>query len=216
MAKKRYIVGITGASGPEIGLKLAGALLEKGFEVHLAVSGQAKNIIRDETGLDIGNTKKEAINALARYFGNRERLFYSESTELWAPVASGSFKTEGMFVAPCSMKSLSALACGYAANLIERAADVCIKEGRKLVICPREMPFSPIHLENMLKLAKIGVIIAPPVAAFYPGPRTIDEMTGFFVGKLLDSAGIDHDLYRRWDGQYDAGHGKRAPKKRKL
>ena len=117
MDNKRYIVGITGASGPAIGLKLAEALLGAGYEVHLAVSGQAKSIIKEETGLDIAGARDHALKALKKHFGKtgkEKNLFYYENSELWAPIASGSFKTEGMFVAPCSMKSLSSIACGYA------------------------------------------------------------------------------------------------------
>jgi 4-hydroxy-3-polyprenylbenzoate decarboxylase len=115
-----------------------------------------------------------------------------------APVASGSFMTNGMLVVPCTMKSLSGIANGYANNLIERAADVTIKEGRPLLLSPREMPFSAIHLENMLKLARLGVRIAPPVPAFYHGPKDLDGVIDFIVGKILDSFGVEHELFRRW------------------
>jgi len=117
---------------------------------------------------------------------------------LSAPFASGSFRTDGMFIVPCSMKTLSGVANGYTENLIQRAADVTIKEGRRLVISPREMPFSAIHLENMLKLARLGVRIAPPVMGFYHKPRTIEDMVDFAAGKILDLMGIEHDIFRRW------------------
>ncbi len=120
--------------------------------------------------------------------------------DLAAPVSSGSFKTDGMFIVPCSMKTLSGVANGYTENLIQRAADVTIKEGRRLVMSPREMPFSAIHLENMLKLARLGVRIAPPVMGFYHGPKTIDDMVDFAAGKILDLMGIEHDIFRRWAG----------------
>ena len=115
-----------------------------------------------------------------------------------APVSSGSFETDGMFVVPCSMKTLSGIAQGYTENLIQRAADVTIKEGRPLLVSPREMPFSAIHLENMLKLARLGVKIAPPVPAFYHQPESIPDLLDFLAGKILDSMGISHNIFRRW------------------
>jgi 4-hydroxy-3-polyprenylbenzoate decarboxylase len=119
---------------------------------------------------------------------------------MWAPIASGSFKTDGMLIVPCSMKTLAGIASGYAHNLIERAADVTIKEGRRLLLSPREMPFSAIHLDNMLSLARLGVMIAPPVPAFYSHPEKIDDVVNFVVGKILDCMGIDHRLFPRWGG----------------
>ena len=116
------------------------------------------------------------------------------------PISSGSFKTDGMFVVPCSMKTLAGIANGYASNLIVRAADVVMKEGRKLILSPREMPFNTIHLENMLKLSRMGVTIAPPIPAFYQKPENLDNIIEFVVGKLMDSAGIEHNLFTRWDG----------------
>lgn len=204
---KRYIVGISGASGPVIGLRLVEELLkEKDTEVHLVLSAQAVGIIELETTnppLRLrGKTKGQMEKALAGHFGSSRGLVLHQEGDMEAPIASGSFRTEGMFVVPCSMKSLSAIANGYASTLIERAADVMIKEGRLLVLAPREMPLSPIHLENMLKLSRLGVVIAPPVAAFYPRPETLEQLIDFFVGKLLDSAGLERreGLFRRWEG----------------
>lgn len=117
-----------------------------------------------------------------------------------SPIASGSFRTDGMLVVPCSMKTLSGIANGYANTLIERTADVTIKEGRTLLLCPREMPLSCIHLENMLKLARIGVRIAPPVMGFYHNPESLGEMVDFIAGKILDAIGINHNLFKRWEG----------------
>lgn len=151
-------------------------------------------ILRDETGLD---WSADPERKMREYFQS-ERLFFYSDGHMDAPVASGSFKTDGMFVVPCSMKTLSGIACGYANNLIERAADVTLKEGRTLLLSPREMPFSAVHLENMLKLARLGVRIAPPVPAFYHKPESMDDMVNFVVGKMLDSFGIEHHLFRRW------------------
>ena len=121
-------------------------------------------------------------------------------SDLNAPISSGSYKTDGMLVVPCSMKTLSSIASGFAGNLIERAADVSIKEGRKLLLSPREMPFSAIHLENMLKLSRLGVIIAPPVPAFYHKPDSVEDISDFITGKILDSMGIHNGLFKRWGG----------------
>jgi 4-hydroxy-3-polyprenylbenzoate decarboxylase len=120
---------------------------------------------------------------------------------MYAPMASGSFQHDGMFVVPCSMKSLSAMAHGYAQTLFERAADVTLKEGRRLVISPRETPFSAIHLENMLKLARLGVKIVPPVIGFYHEPDKMEHIIDFISGKILDAMGFEHNLYKRWPSQ---------------
>lgn len=202
---KRYILAITGASGSVIGIRVLGALL-KTSEVHLVISSHSFPIIRQETGVDW--TKNGARDkgqgpgiqqAIRRYF-KTNRLFYYEDKDMAAPIASGSFLTDGMLVVPCSMKTLSGIASGYASNLIERAADVTIKEGRPLLLSPREMPFSAIHLENMLKLARLGVRIAPPVPAFYHQPDSLDDIIDFIAGKILDSFGVKHELFKRWGG----------------
>ncbi len=192
-----YILGMSGASGQIIGVKLLRELLGRGLDVHLVISEHALGVLAQETGLRVCREKARDEETL-RGGVSGGRLFQYRQEEMEAPVASGSFRTKGMFIAPCSMKTLSAVACGYASNLLERAADVTIKEGRKLVLCPREMPFSAIHLENMLKLARAGVSVAPPVAAFYNGPKTLEDMVDFFTGKLLDSAGIENETFKRW------------------
>lgn len=190
---KRYILAITGASGSIFGMRVLEELL-KTSDVHLVISSNTFSIIKSETGIDLSVDTEKIIRQ--RY--GTDRLFFYEDKYMEAPVASGSFKTEGMLVVPCSMKTLSGIACGYANNLIERAADVTLKEGRTLLLAPREMPFSAIHLENMLKLARLGVRIAPPVPAFYHNPQHLDDMVNFIAGKMLDSVGIEHELFRRW------------------
>lgn len=190
---KRFVLALTGASGTPFGVRLLEELL-KTAEVHLIISSNTFPIIRDETGLDLsGDTQA----ALRQRFGT-DRLFFHEDVHMEAPVASGSFTTDGMLVVPCSMKTLAGIAGGYANNLIERAADVTIKEGRQLLLSPREMPFSALHLENMLKLARLGVVIAPPVPAFYHTPRSLEDMVDFIVGKVLDRFGVEHKLFKRW------------------
>lgn len=190
-------MAITGATGPVIGLRVLRALA-KVFEVHTLISRQSFSIIHDETGLDLaGDTEGDIQNKIRSALGS-DAIYYHDEKDFEAPVSSGSFITEGMCVVPCSMKTLAGIAAGYANSLIERAADVTIKEGRPLLLSPREMPFSTIHLDNMLKLSRVGVKIVPPVVGFYHKPRTIDEVIDFIAGKVLDSIGVEHDLYRRW------------------
>ncbi|MFB0543986.1 MAG: UbiX family flavin prenyltransferase, partial [Candidatus Bathyarchaeia archaeon] len=117
---------------------------------------------------------------------------------------SGSFKTEGMIIVPASMKTVAALASGYSDNLITRAADVALKEGRTLILVPRETPLSPVHLENLLKLSRMGVVILPAMPAFYHRPRGVEDLVDFIVGRILDRLGLDHDLYKRWGGGREA------------
>lgn len=192
------VVAITGASGSIYGIRLLEALLNKGNDVHLCISGHAFSILKTETGTDwTGKTPSSIEKRIRKHFSSEKVHFYSNS-DLAAPISSGSFLAGVMFVVPCSMKTLSGIASGYATNLIERAADVTLKEGRKLVLSPREMPFSAIHLGNMLKLSELGATIAAPVPAFYQKPESINNMVDFVVGKILDSAGIGHDLFKRW------------------
>ncbi len=196
---KRFILAITGASGSIFGVRLLEELL-KVSEVHLVISSNTFSIIKDETGIDWtteSQQSKKTEDIMSKHFKTK-RLFFYEDKHMESPIASGSFKTDGMLVVPCSMKTLSGIANGYANNLIERAADVVIKEGRPLLLSPREMPFSAIHLENMLKLARLGVKIAPPVPAFYHQPKNLDDIVNFIVGKILDSFGIEHGLFKRW------------------
>ncbi|UCH81467.1 MAG: UbiX family flavin prenyltransferase [Nitrospiraceae bacterium] len=197
---KSFIVAISGASGSIYGIKLVKELIRTEAAVHLCISDQAVSIIRAETGIDLsGINLLETEDKIRKHFKSETIRYYSNGN-LAAPISSGSYKTDGMFVVPCSMKTLAGIANGYASNLIERAADVVMKEGRSLIISPREMPFNTIHLENMLKLSKMGVTIAPPIPAFYQRPENVEHIIEFVTGKLLDSAGIENSLFKRWDG----------------
>ena len=197
---KKYVFAISGASGAAIGIRVLGEIL-KTSEVHLIISSQSFFIIKSETGIDwSGKSPAEIEKKIRKHFGAK-RLFYYDEKDMAAPVSSGSFRTDGMLVVPCSMKTLSGIAAGYANNLTGRAADVALKEGRPLLLSPREMPFSAIHLDNMLKLSRLGVKIAPPVAAFYHNPKSLDDMIDFFAGKILDAMAIEHDLFKRWSGK---------------
>ena len=194
-----FILAISGASGSIYGLRLAEELIKSVDTLYMCVSGTAFSIIKTENNADWGgNTDQEIEEKIRQYYSSKKIKYFSEHN-LAAPISSGYFITGGMFVVPCSVKTLSGIANGYADNLIARAADATLKEGRRLILSPREMPFSAIHLENMLKLARLGVTIAPPVPAFYQGPKDLNDIVDFVVGKLLDAAGIEHSLFKRWE-----------------
>lgn len=181
-------------------LPVLDVLLDRGDQVQLILSSGSDAILADETGLRVDlSSEEEALRSLRVRFPRGDLRFHGDRN-LYAPVASGSYRADGMFVVPCSMKTLAAIATGLADNLIHRAADVALKEGRPLILCPRETPLSAIHLENMTKLARLGVRIVPPVPAFYHRPASVDELIAFVAGKLLDAAGVENDLYRRWGG----------------
>ncbi len=201
-AYKRIVVGITGASGSIYGVRLIETLLDAGIEVHLVVSNAGWRVLKEELGWNV--TDREGT--LNDMFGDRPgSLIYHPVTDIGASVASGSFLVDAMIVMPCSMGTLSAVAHGTSDNLMARAADVMIKEGRPLVLVPRETPLHAIHLENMLKLAQLGVKIIPAMPAFYFQPRSIEDLVHFLVGKVLDSLRIEHKLYTRWGEPDDQG-----------
>ena len=183
----RIIVAITGATGAAYGVRLLAALAQLGVERHLIVSRWAEVTILKETGL----TARE-VGAMASVLHSRDNQ--------GATIASGSFRHDGMVVAPCSMKTLSAIRFGDADGLIARAADVTLKERRRLVLLARETPLNDIHLENMLALSRMGAIIAPPVPAFYSNPQTIDDLVDHTVGRVLDLFGLEMPQLRRWTG----------------
>lgn len=178
------LVAITGATGVQLAIKLLEILKEKKVKTELVISKNAEKIIVIETKYQLSDIYKLA-----------DRNF--DVDDLLAPPASGSYKLDSMIIIPCSMKSLSAIANGYANNLITRSADVMIKEKRKLILVVRESPLSAIHLENMLKLAKLGVIIFPPVPSYYIKPKSVEELIEFTVGRILDYIGIESDI-KRW------------------
>jgi len=182
---ERIIVGITGASGALYGIRSLQLLGEKGFETHLVISEAGRQVIELET-----DYKVRDVEAMAR-------CTYDDG-DLAAPVASGSYLTGGMIVAPCTMKTLSGVANSYAGNLIERAADVTLKEKRKLVLVVRETPLHKGHLRLMSQAADIGAHILPPIPGFYHRPVTIDDIIDQTVGKILDFFGVEHDLFKRW------------------
>ncbi len=194
-----YIVGITGASGAPYALRLLQALVRGGHDVYLSITGDGISILKDETGLVLKGSEADIRSALEkRLKAKRGQIRYFDENNMYAPIASGSVKVDAMVVIPCSMKTLSAIAQGYASTLIERAADVTIKEKRKLIIVPRETPLSAIHLRNMLTLAELGCHVIPGMPAFYHRPKSVSDMVDFIVGRVLDSMGIENDLSPRW------------------
>jgi flavin prenyltransferase len=199
MRSRHIVVAITGASGAVYGLKLCKELLRAGARLTLLMSSVGQQVVAEECGLDWRGNEADVSLSLREYFqaGGEDISFYAEDNFL-APIASGSNAPDAMVVCPCSMGTLARIAAGNSGSLLERCADVMLKEGRPLVLVPRETPLSEIHLENMLKLARMGVKIVPPMPAFYHHPRCIDDLVDFVVGKVLDQLDIEHTLFKRW------------------
>ena len=194
-----YIIAITGASGAIYGMRLLEYLVKNGLTVYLTVTKVAWWILKDETGLFRDGTEDEINSSLCEYYGvSKEILHYYDENNMKAPVASGSFRTDGMVIVPCSMKTVASIASGVSSNLVGRSADVILKEKRKLIIVPRETPLNTVHLRNLLTLSEMGIHIIPAMPAFYNKPATIDDMVEFIVGRILDALCIDNNLYARW------------------
>ena len=196
---KRITLAFTGASGAPYGLRLLQCLLDADCEVFVILSKAARVVIGMETELKLPAGTGAAEQALRDWVQTDRGNLVVCGLEQWtAPVASGSGAPAAMVVCPCSTGTLSAIACGASDNLIERAADVAIKEGRKLILVPREAPFSPLHLENMLKLSRLGVTIMPAAPGFYHQPETVQDLVDFIVARLLDHLGVEQTLVKRW------------------
>jgi 4-hydroxy-3-polyprenylbenzoate decarboxylase len=193
----KITVAITGASGAVYGVSLLEFLLKEKHRVTLALTPSARIIIQAELGVSWGSCFNETSDILKKRYPNSD-LLYCNETDMTAPIASGSHPTNAMVIAPCSMKAMAAIAHGMSSNLIERAADVTLKERRPLILVPRETPLSSIHLKNMLTLSEMGAWIIPAMPAFYNRPKTIDDMVGFIVGRVLDRLGISNRMYTRW------------------
>jgi flavin prenyltransferase len=188
----KIIVGITGATGAIYGVRLLERLHEAEVETHLVISRWGARTLLHETAYS-----REQVEALAS-------VSYAPA-DMGAAISSGSFRTEGMIVAPCSAKTLAAIAHGYGDGLIHRSADVVLKERRRLVLVVREAPLSDIHLENMLKLSRMGAVVLPPLPAFYNHPRTIDDLVDHTVSRILDQFGLDTSGVERWAGEMEVG-----------
>ncbi|TAK82791.1 MAG: UbiX family flavin prenyltransferase [Betaproteobacteria bacterium] len=189
--QKRLIVAITGATGAIFGVRLLEALKAAQVETHLVLSKWGQQTVEHETGLTLADLQERAA-------------VVHGTANMAATISSGSFHTDGMIIAPCSMRTVGAIAHSNGDNLVHRAADVVLKERRKMVLVPRETPLSEIHLENLLKLARMGVVILPPVPAFYNRPASIDDLVNHVVARVLDQFDIEASFARRWDGVLNA------------
>ena len=185
--RPRLVVGVTGASGSVMGIRLLESLSALGVETHLVVSGAGAVTLACETRL-----KLKDLRALADHWYRPE--------DIAAPIASGSFKCLGMIVAPCSTRTVAEIASGVTSGLLTRAADVALKERRRLVLMVRETPLHSVHLRNLLTLSEMGAVIAPPVPAFYNDPKSVDDIVDHAVGRALDLFGLDSGKVRRWSG----------------
>jgi len=183
--KERVIVGISGSSCVILGIRLLEILKKLKIETHLIISDTAKKLIEHETSYSVKDVEKLAT----KVYGYRD---------FFAPIASGSFRTKGMVIIPCSMKTLAGVASGYSDNLMLRAADTCLKERRKLVLVARETPLSLIHIENMRKVTLAGGVVLPPVLTLYSKPKKIEDVVDHIIGKALDAIGIENKVYKRW------------------
>lgn len=196
---QRVTLALTGASGMPYGLRLLECLLEAKVQVYLLYSQAAQIVIKQEIGETWPSRAKEVEAMLHTRYGLAEGLLQVFGREEWfAPVASGSNPADAMVICPCTMGTLAAVAAGMSDNLIERAADVSIKEGKKLIVVPRETPYSALHLENMLKLARLGVCILPPNPGFYHHPQSVEALVDFVVARILDQLAVPHSLMKRW------------------
>lgn len=198
-----YIVAVTGASGSLYAERLIKALLKAGKNIRFLISEPGRLVVKDELGWEVPSDFTQAQIYLREKFGclkGSNRINYYDYKDIGAQIASGSAMTKGMIIIPCSMSTLSGIACGASNNLIERAADVMLKEKRPLIVVPRETPLNTIHLRNMLTLAEAGASLLPAMPAFYHQPESINDLADFIAGRVLDLLQIEHDLFNRWEG----------------
>jgi 4-hydroxy-3-polyprenylbenzoate decarboxylase len=188
---KKIVVGITGASGSIYAKRLVEELLKKDIYTHIICTDTGKKVMKYETGIDL----EQWVEELSKQYSH---LMLEDINNLFAGVASGSYKFDAAVILPCSMGTLAEISNGLAKNLLCRVADVALKESRRLIIVPRETPFNAIHLENMLKLSRLGVTILPAMPGFYHMPQTMEDLIDFVVGKVLDSLAIENTLFKKW------------------
>jgi 4-hydroxy-3-polyprenylbenzoate decarboxylase len=197
---RHILVAVTGASGSIYGLRLAGELLHAGCRVSLLLSESGRQVLNYETGLEWSADPGERQNQVRAHFAGGE-VACLDNRDLFHAVASGSSAPDAMVICPCSMGTAGRIAAGLGETLLQRAADVMLKEHRPLLLVPRETPLSVIHLENLLRLARAGARVIPAMPGFYHNPQSVDDLVAFMVGKVLDQLGVDHRLFRRWGGE---------------
>lgn len=194
---RRYVVGICGASGVTYGVTLLNQLLRLPLDIHVILTNDGKKVLAHE--LDYNGRLVDCLKAAGRHEPHNDaRLREHDVADFFAPPASGSFRHDGMVIAPCTVKTLAVVAAGMADNLLTRAADICLKERRPLILVPRETPFSAIHLRNMLRLTRAGATILPAAPAFYFGPRSIQDLVDFIVARIFDHLKLEHRLVGEW------------------
>lgn len=200
---RHILVAITGASGAVYGLRLTQELLRLGCRVSLLLSEPGRQVLNYETGLAWSAEPGERLSQVRAHFASAQ-IDCLDNADLFAAVASGSSAPDAMVICPCSMGTAGRIAAGLSGTLLERAADVMLKERRPLLLVPRETPLSVIHLENLLRLARAGAAVIPAMPAFYHAPQSLDDLVAFVVGKVLDQLGISHELFKRWGGEDSA------------
>jgi 4-hydroxy-3-polyprenylbenzoate decarboxylase len=197
------VLGITGASGAVYAVRLLDVLLQSGHEVHLSISPSGQTLVRQELQreIDLNSFRPDSLLPEIPSGPRAGRIVYHHYQDFLAPIASGSFLTDGMVVCPCSGSTASGIAHGSSTNLIQRAADVHLKERRKLILVPRETPLSTIQLENMKRCAEAGAVMLPAMPGFYHGPQSIGDLVDFVVARICDQLGVSHNLMRRWGSE---------------
>jgi 4-hydroxy-3-polyprenylbenzoate decarboxylase len=199
----RFFVGITGASGHVYAQGVLTELVRAGHEVDLSITAAGCRVLRHELGIEAGERGERLAASLPGWLGQETaaavRVFTSD--DIGAPPASGTALTGAALIVPCSMGTLARIAAGFSSNLVERAADVALKEGRTLMVMPRETPLSELHLENLLRLARMGAVVLPCAPGFYHRPKTLNDLVAHLVGKVLDRLGVEHAVSERWAGE---------------
>lgn len=197
---QKIVIGITGASGTVYGLRLVEELLLAQRRVTLLLTAAGRQVLGFETGLKIPEDASEALPVLRERFAAGDNLQHFSLSDFFAPIASGTSAPDATVVCPCSMGTVGRIAAGLSDNLLERVADVALKERRQLLLVPRETPLNAIHLENLLKLSRAGAQILPAMPGFYGQPQSVEDLVDFVVGKVLDQLGVEHALFKRWGG----------------